>query len=59
MLDLLLKNEKDTAKREAYPDMIIAAKNKVAEINRYAFKENLRKFCRNIKFHWMGSIKKP
>lgn len=48
-LDLLLEKEEDTAKREAYPDMVIAAKNKVAEINRYPFKDNLRKFLKEYK----------
>jgi len=48
-LDLLLKNEKDPSKREAYPDKIKAAKNKVVEINRYTFKENLRAFLKEHK----------
>jgi hypothetical protein len=48
-LDLLLENEEDAAKRESYPDMVKAAKNKVAEINRYPFKDNLIKFLREYK----------
>lgn len=35
--------------RESYPDMVKAAKNKVAEINRYPFKDNLRKFLKEYK----------
>jgi hypothetical protein len=48
-LDLLLENEEDTVKRESYLDMVKAAKNKVAEINRYPFKDNLRKFLKEYK----------
>jgi hypothetical protein len=48
-LDLLLENEEDTVKRESYLDMVKTAKNKVAEINRYPFKDNLRKFLKEYK----------
>jgi hypothetical protein len=44
-----LENEEDAAKRVGYPDMVMAAKNKVAEINRYPFKDNLRKFLKEYR----------
>lgn len=44
-----METEKDAAKCEAYPDMVRVARNKVAEINRYPFKDNLRKFLKEYK----------
>jgi hypothetical protein len=43
-LDTLLNSEKYFVKRETYPDKVKAAKEKITEINRYPFKENLWKF---------------
>jgi hypothetical protein len=48
-LDLLSENEEDAFKHKSYLDMVKAAKNKVTEINRYPFKDNLRKFLKEYK----------
>jgi hypothetical protein len=48
-LDLLLDNEEDPKKRRTYPDMIKSSKNKIGEINRYPFKENLWEFLKEYK----------
>ncbi len=48
-LDLLLEKEEDAEKRAIYPNKIKSAKDKVIEINRYPFKENLWKFLKEYK----------
>ena len=48
-LELLLENKEDANKRKSYPDKVKSAKNKITEINRYPFKENLWEFLKKHK----------
>lgn len=48
-LDLLLENEENANKRKSYTDKVKSAKIKITEVNRYPFKETLRKFLEEYK----------
>lgn len=48
-LEILVEKEESADKRKVYKKQIKAAKRKITELNRYAFKENLMRFLKEYK----------